>query len=186
MKRLLLHGTEDLLEELRDLSFRHLGGDSPNGRRKKAPGDRLTRFFQEINATHPYSVKRVSEVMKWVQSGEYDRIIRGEYRKRSDPVDVREEGGDAVAFYAARFRSLLKDVGENVTSFGQQVGGVAEQASDWLRTRAARTGHGDGASGRGPSTGSARSSSSGTSPRKGSSGAKGSGGPGGPNRERDP
>ena len=46
--------------------------------------DRIRRFFNEINATHSHAVRRVSEVMKWVQSGEYDRIIRGEYRKRGD------------------------------------------------------------------------------------------------------
>jgi Zn-dependent protease with chaperone function len=148
----------------------------------KAPGDRLTRFFQEINATHPYSVKRVCEIMKWVQSGEYDRIIRGDYRKRSDPADLRDEGGDAVAFYAARFRSLLKDVGENITSLGQQVGGVAEQATDWLG-RAARAGR--GASGGRRSSGSPRSSSRGTSAREGSGGATGPGGPDGPNRAPD-
>ena len=46
------------------------------------PSDRVRRFFNEIGKTHPDSVRRVSEVMKWVQSGEYDRIIRGEYRTR--------------------------------------------------------------------------------------------------------
>ena len=46
------------------------------------PSDRVRRFFNELGKTHPDSVRRVSEVLKWVQSGEYDRIIRGEYRTR--------------------------------------------------------------------------------------------------------
>ena len=104
--------------------------------------DRVRRFFLEIGATHSHSVRRVGEVMRWVQSGEYDRIIRGEYRRRGDDKDVREEAGDAMEFYAERFRALFREIGENVTTLGSQVGDVSQQVADWLRTRGA------GASGR--------------------------------------
>ncbi len=99
------------------------------------PSDRVRRFFAEINRTHPYAVRRVSEVMKWVQSGEYDRIQRGEYRTRDQETRVREEAGDAVEFYAERFRAIFREMGENITTLGNQVGGVAEQVADWIRTR---------------------------------------------------
>jgi Zn-dependent protease with chaperone function len=97
--------------------------------------DRIRRFFNEINATHTYAVRRVSEVMRWVQSGEYDRIIRGEYRRRSDPTNVRDEASDAMEFYAERFRQLFRELGENVTTLGSQVGDVSQQVADWLRKR---------------------------------------------------
>jgi Zn-dependent protease with chaperone function len=97
--------------------------------------DRVRRFFNEIGATHSHAVRRVSEVMKWVQSGEYDRIVRGEYRRRGDETNVREEAGDAMEFYANRFRSLFREIGENVTSLGSQVGDVSQQVADWLRNR---------------------------------------------------
>jgi hypothetical protein len=97
--------------------------------------DRVRRFFNEIGATHSHAVRRVSEVMKWVQGGEYDRIVRGEYRRRGDETNVREEAGDAMEFYANRFRSLFREIGENVTSLGSQVGDVSQQVADWLRTR---------------------------------------------------
>ena len=99
------------------------------------PTDRVRRFFHEIGQTHPYAVKRVSEVLKWVQAGEYDRIVRGEYRTRDQEYDVREEAGDAMEFYAERFRAIFREFGENVTNLGSQVGGMAEQAADWLRRR---------------------------------------------------
>jgi hypothetical protein len=99
------------------------------------PSDRVRRFFNEINVTHPYAVRRVSEIMKWVQAGEYDRIIRGEYRTRDDKTDVREEAGDAMEFYAERFRAMFTDIGDNVTKLGSQVGGLADQAAEWLRNR---------------------------------------------------
>jgi len=97
--------------------------------------DRVRRFFNEINATHSYSVRRVSEIMRWVQSGEYDRIIRGEYRKRSDPVNPRNEASDAMEYYAERFRALFRELGDNVTNLGSQVGDVSQQVADWLRKR---------------------------------------------------
>ena len=106
------------------------------------PSDRVRRFFNEINVTHPYAVRRVSEIMKWVQSGDYDRIIRGEYRTRDDKSDLRDEAGDAMEFYAARFRAAFADLGENVTKLGSQVGGLAEQAADWLRNRGGGSGGG--------------------------------------------
>lgn len=99
------------------------------------PSDRVRRFFQEIGQTHTYAVRRVSEVMKWVQSGEYDRIVRGEYRKRDEDVDVREEAGEAFEFYAQRFRTIFREVGDNVAQLGSQIGGLADQLADWVRRR---------------------------------------------------
>jgi Zn-dependent protease with chaperone function len=99
------------------------------------PSDRVRRFFYEINSTHPYTVRRVSEIMKWVQSGEYDRIQRGEYIKRGEEPPAREEAGDAMDFYAERFRTIFRDIGENITTLGSQAAGMAEQVADWLRSR---------------------------------------------------
>jgi Zn-dependent protease with chaperone function len=111
------------------------------------PSDRVRRFFNEIGQTHTYAVRRVSEVMKWVQSGEYDRITRGEYRTRDQHADVREEAGDAMEFYAERFRTIFRDAGDNLSNLGSQVGGVAESVADWLRKRGGPGGGGGGAGG---------------------------------------
>lgn len=97
--------------------------------------DRVHRYFLEIGATHANPVRRVSEVLRWVQSGEYDRIIRGEYRRRGDDKTVRAEANDAVEFYAERFRALFRELSDNVTSIGSQVGDAGQQIADWLRNR---------------------------------------------------
>jgi Zn-dependent protease with chaperone function len=99
------------------------------------PSDRVRRFFNEIGQTHTYAVRRVSEVMKWVQSGDYDHILRGEYRTRDQESDVREEAGDAREFYAERFRTIFREAGDTVANLGSQVGGMAEQVADWVRKR---------------------------------------------------
>jgi Zn-dependent protease with chaperone function len=100
-----------------------------------APGfDKLTRLRVELAQTHAFPVRRVSELMKWVRSGDYDRILRGEYVRRGDPVDPRSEAGDAVEHYAERFRVLFKDAGAGVASAGDKVADAAERMGDWLRS----------------------------------------------------
>ena len=141
------------------------------------PSDRVRRFFNEINQTHPYSVRRVSEIMKWVQSGEYDRIIRGEYRRRDDPTDVRQEAGDAVNFYAERFREIFRETGDNLAKAGSQIGGVADQLADWIRARGGPGGGGGGSGSGGSGSGSGGSGSG--SGGSGESGRPGSDSPGG-------
>jgi Zn-dependent protease with chaperone function len=101
------------------------------------PSDRVRRFFYEIGLTHPLAVRRVREVLNWVQSGDYDRIQRGEYRTRDQDsgANVRAEAGDAVEFYAERFRRIFQEMGENITTLGSQAAGAAEQLADWIRAR---------------------------------------------------
>ena len=48
---------------------------------------------------------------------------------------MREEASDAVQFYAERFRTIFAEVGDNLAKAGSQIGGVADQAADWIRNR---------------------------------------------------
>ena len=95
--------------------------------------DRVRRFFTEISLTHSYPVRRVSEIVDWVHSGEYDAILRGEYVRRGEEPDARTEAGDAVDFYTERFRRIFKDAGDTVSSAGEQVATAGTRLADWLR-----------------------------------------------------
>jgi len=95
--------------------------------------DKLNRMRSELSLTHSYPVKRVKEVMSWVQSGEYDRIAAGEYPTRDQHADARKEAGDAVEFYKERFRRIFRDFG--VDRVQEKASGAAEKLSDWLRPR---------------------------------------------------
>ncbi len=100
------------------------------------PGwDKLMRFGRELTLTHPYPVRRVSELMKWVRSGEYDRIINGEYRKRDQKADAREEAGDAADYYGERFRAIFAEAGVGAKRAGDKAGDAADKLSDWLKQR---------------------------------------------------
>jgi Zn-dependent protease with chaperone function len=87
---------------------------------------RLSRLLLDLRVTHPMPVRRIHELMAWVGSGEYDRIIGGSYVRRDEPLRPRAEAGDAVSHYAERFKNVFRDAGESVNDVGQQL-------SDWLR-----------------------------------------------------
>ena len=88
--------------------------------------ERLSRRLVDLNVTHPMPVRRAQELMRWVRSGGYDRVVGGEYLRRGERRALRDEAGDAAAHYADRFRGAFKDAGE-------AVGTATEQLADWLR-----------------------------------------------------
>jgi Zn-dependent protease with chaperone function len=100
------------------------------------PGwDKFTRFTREITLTHPYPVRRVSELMKWVRSGDYDRIMAGDYRKRGMKADPREEAADASDYYSDKFKTIFKEAGEGMSKAGDKASDAADRISDWLRSQ---------------------------------------------------
>ena len=100
------------------------------------PGwDKLMRFARELTLTHPYPVRRVHELMKWVRSGDYDRIIAGEYVKRGTRADARKEAGDAADYYGEKFRAIFKEAGVGASKAGDKAGEAAEKLSEWLKSR---------------------------------------------------
>jgi Zn-dependent protease with chaperone function len=88
--------------------------------------DKLTRLSIGLNLTHAMPVRRAREVMEWVRSGDFNRIVDGEYPRRGDPVDVRAHADEAANHYAERFRTAIRDASDSVASAG-------EQLADWLR-----------------------------------------------------
>jgi len=98
--------------------------------------DKLARLRTELSLTHSHPVRRAREVMSWVQSGDFDRIMGGDYRTRDqEAASPREEAGDAVEFYSEKFRSAFRDVGSSIEKAGGTLGDAGERFSEWLRGR---------------------------------------------------
>jgi Zn-dependent protease with chaperone function len=95
--------------------------------------DRLSRMLTDLNVTHPMPVRRAQELMAWVRSGEYDRIVGGDYVRRGEEADARTEAGDAANHYSERFRSAFKEAGGAFKEAGDAVGNATEQLADWLK-----------------------------------------------------
>jgi Zn-dependent protease with chaperone function len=88
--------------------------------------DRLTRLLQQLRITHPMPVRRVRMLLDWVQEGEYDRMVRGDYMRRGEEPSAREEADAAGTYYADRIGSAIQSAGSSVGEVGQQLG-------DWLK-----------------------------------------------------
>jgi Zn-dependent protease with chaperone function len=93
---------------------------------------RHARFWAELRLSHPFAVRRVRELVEWVQSGEYDRIRSGSYPRRGQEPPPSEEFEAAVATYRAKFASFLERTAGDVQRLGRQL-------SEWLKARTAST-----------------------------------------------
>jgi Zn-dependent protease with chaperone function len=93
----------------------------------------VIRVLNLINATHPFAVLRALEIKRWVESGDYERIVAGGYANRAD--DPRASFVDEVKAAAASYKhsfdrspdplmKLLRDIGGGTANLG---GWVADQ-----------------------------------------------------------
>ena len=87
---------------------------------------KLTRMMQDLNVTHPLPVRRVRHLLDWVQTGEYEAMIGGDYLRRGQEPTATEEAATARDHYADRISSAVQEAGSSVAEMGQQLG-------DWLR-----------------------------------------------------
>jgi Zn-dependent protease with chaperone function len=89
---------------------------------------RHARFREEIGRTHPFAVRRVRQLVRWVSDGDYDRIRSGQYVRRGQEPPPSEEFQAALDHYGHRFEAMVDRVGGGVQR-------VADQISSWLRSR---------------------------------------------------
>ncbi|MGF1533241.1 MAG: M48 family metallopeptidase [Bernardetiaceae bacterium] len=74
--------------------------------------DSLFKIFNVLNQSHPFAVVRVAELLKWVRSGEYDRILNGTYTKRDQAPaeDIFTDYRTAAQTYQEDFTAPLENV----------------------------------------------------------------------------
>jgi Zn-dependent protease with chaperone function len=85
-------------------------------------GDVADQVFKVLNlmgATHPFYVLRLSELRAWIESGDYDRIVRGEYARRGEPDPAYQDDLRAAAH---AYAEGAKDFLEHVTEAAKRMG----------------------------------------------------------------
>ena len=87
---------------------------------------RWSRAWVEIALTHPFAVRRVRELIRWVEAGDFDRIRDGSYVRRGAEPPVSKEFEAAVAHYRERFAGMLERTSGGVTR-------LVTQLEEWLR-----------------------------------------------------
>src|SRR6476469_4438638 len=71
--------------------------------------DVVYKLLSTLALTHPMHTVRAAELQRWVGTGEYDRILRGEYIRRGTASDERPWQDDVAAagsYYAGEAREL--------------------------------------------------------------------------------
>ncbi len=104
--------------------------------------DVADKVWQVINTafrTHPFGTVRAAELSRWVESGEYDKIVKGDYRRRSDTAapPLSDDYADAVGYYGEQARGAV-----------DTLSGIFDRARDAFST-AFKTGGNSGTSGEG-------------------------------------
>jgi len=59
--------------------------------------DQVYKVLNTVWTTHPFWVLRLSEIRSWIESGAYDRILRGEYTRQDEPDPAYQEDLRAAA-----------------------------------------------------------------------------------------
>jgi Zn-dependent protease with chaperone function len=108
--------------------------------------DSVFKVLNVLGSTHPFYVLRVSELRRWIEAGDYHRILAGTYPRRTDPEpevaeDLREAGrsyrSDAEAFVedlsdaARKMRDALLDAFRASGGPGGEGGGRSGSGRGW-------------------------------------------------------
>ncbi|MFD0631619.1 M48 family metallopeptidase [Catenulispora yoronensis] len=84
--------------------------------------------------THPYTSIRALELTRWVESGDYQRVMAGEYPRREDDqrASVREEAKAAASQYKENFEKTTDPLLSKVRGFADEVAGVGSRIGETM------------------------------------------------------
>jgi Zn-dependent protease with chaperone function len=76
--------------------------------------DSLFKFLNVAFRTHPFHTVRAAELHRWVRSGEYYRILEGDYPRRGSEPDrpLRQDYAEAGSYYEQQARQAMDQVGD--------------------------------------------------------------------------
>ena len=96
--------------------------------------DSVHKLLNVLGKSHPFPIVRLKELKVWKDSGAFDEIISGSYRRRDEARDPGAEFRDAFKEYREQLSRTKDPLGEAVNKLGdllQNVGqNAAKQAGD--------------------------------------------------------
>ena len=95
------HEESDLNEFLVQADEYRKGGDV---------ADAVFKVLNLLGMTHPFHTLRAAELRDWIEAGDYDRVLRGEYRRRTDERrPYAEDLAEAARAYKEEASDLMKE-----------------------------------------------------------------------------
>lgn len=80
--------------------------------------DQVFKVLNVLGLTHPAPVIRAAEIRTWFESGAYERIVAGDYRRRGEPESAYAED---VAAATASYRDSARDAINNAQQAARKV-----------------------------------------------------------------
>jgi len=94
-------------------------------------GDVADQVFKVLNLmgqSHPFYVLRVAEIRSWIEEGEYDRILRGEYQRRDEPDPAyTDDLQEAAQAYSQEAKDLFGQVTDAAKRMADDIMGGAKR-----------------------------------------------------------
>ena len=79
------------------------------------PWDKLWQLINTAFRTHPMATVRAGELQRWIDTGDYERILAGEYPRRGEePPPLADDFQAAGGYYEERARDAMNTVGDMV------------------------------------------------------------------------
>ncbi len=75
-------------------------------------GDTIMKLMMTAFATHPFAVVRVNELIKWIRTGEYDAILRGDFEKQNQSYSDYIK--DATKTYREEIKEKLGGIADDI------------------------------------------------------------------------
>jgi Zn-dependent protease with chaperone function len=90
----------------------------------------VIRILNLMSSTHPFAVLRALEIKRWVESGEYERVLAGTYPLRAD--DPRTSFVDEVKAAAASYKQSFDRSPDPLFKFLRDLGGGTVNLGNWM------------------------------------------------------
>ena len=72
--------------------------------------DAIAKILNTLFVTHPFHTLRAAELQRWVERGDYDRILRGEYPRRGSQDEQKplsDDYAEAGKYYGDQARNVV-------------------------------------------------------------------------------
>lgn len=80
------------------------------------PWDKVWQFINTVFRTHPFATVRAGELQRWIDSGDYEKILGGEYARRGEePPPLSQDFKAAGDYYGDKAREAMNTVGDVVS-----------------------------------------------------------------------
>ncbi|MGA5301049.1 M48 family metallopeptidase [Nucisporomicrobium flavum] len=98
--------------------------------------DSIHKIGMTAWSSHPVPVARAAELRKWVDSGDYARILGGDYDRRDGDGNASVTGDVKAA--ASHYRETFENSQDPLISLARRVTGGAADLGDWAGTQAGK------------------------------------------------